>query len=110
MKPRHSAEQSTVKVNKAEKMGKRGFASVVSKVGAVSQTPTGASIEGAVISKAVPVLSKEVTPSSMSVPAMVSVKKETKKEAAVHTHVIGNDGAKVCPVDPAEKALCDACQ
>ncbi len=26
MKPRHSAEQSTIKVNKAEKMGKRGFA------------------------------------------------------------------------------------
>ena len=30
MKPRHTAEQSTVKVNKAEKMGKRGFAGVAS--------------------------------------------------------------------------------
>ena len=28
MKPRHTAEQSTTKVNKAEKIGKRGFASV----------------------------------------------------------------------------------
>lgn len=28
MKPKHSAEQSTVKVNKAESLGKRGFASV----------------------------------------------------------------------------------
>src|SRR3989338_3927351 len=28
MKPRHSAEQSTVKVNKAEAMGKRGFAAL----------------------------------------------------------------------------------
>src|SRR6185437_15749680 len=28
MKPRHTAEQSTVKVNKAEKLGKRGFAGV----------------------------------------------------------------------------------
>ena len=28
MKPRHTAEQSTVRVNKAEKMGKRGFAAV----------------------------------------------------------------------------------
>jgi ribonucleoside-diphosphate reductase alpha chain len=28
MKPRHTAEQSTVKVNKGEKMGKRGFAAV----------------------------------------------------------------------------------
>jgi len=31
MKPRHTAEQSTVRVNKAEKMGKVGFASVASK-------------------------------------------------------------------------------
>jgi hypothetical protein len=30
MKPRHTAEQSTVKVNKAEKIGKRGFAAVAS--------------------------------------------------------------------------------
>ncbi len=30
MKPRHTAEQSTTKVNKAEKMGKRGFAAVAS--------------------------------------------------------------------------------
>ena len=28
MKPRHSAEQSTVKVNKAEKIGKKGFAAI----------------------------------------------------------------------------------
>ena len=30
MKPRHTAEQSTVKVNKAEKLGKKGFAAVAS--------------------------------------------------------------------------------
>jgi len=30
MKPRHTAEQSTTKVNKAEKMGKKGFGSVAS--------------------------------------------------------------------------------
>jgi ribonucleoside-diphosphate reductase alpha chain len=29
MKPRHTAEQSTVRVNKAEQMGKRGFAAVM---------------------------------------------------------------------------------
>jgi ribonucleoside-diphosphate reductase alpha chain len=31
MKPRHSAEQSTVKVNKAEKMGKIGFAAIANQ-------------------------------------------------------------------------------
>ncbi len=34
MKPRHTAEQSTVRVNKAEKMGKVGFAAVSSTMGA----------------------------------------------------------------------------
>ena len=32
MKPRHTAEQSTVRVNKAEQMGKRGFAAVMTSV------------------------------------------------------------------------------
>jgi ribonucleoside-diphosphate reductase alpha chain len=32
MKPRHTAEQSTVRVNKAEAMGKRGFASVMNEL------------------------------------------------------------------------------
>jgi ribonucleoside-diphosphate reductase alpha chain len=32
MKPRHTAEQSTVRVNKAEKMGKRGFGVVAKEV------------------------------------------------------------------------------
>ncbi len=47
MKPRHSAEQSTVKVNKAEKMGKKGFASVASlkKDDVVVVSPTADSIE-----------------------------------------------------------------
>ena len=31
MKPRHTIEQSTVRVNKAEKLGKKGFAAVASK-------------------------------------------------------------------------------
>lgn len=34
MKPRHTAEQSTVRVNKAEKMGKRGFAGVLESAAA----------------------------------------------------------------------------
>ncbi|MEI6057381.1 MAG: ribonucleoside-diphosphate reductase subunit alpha [bacterium] len=44
MKPRHSAEQSTVKVNKAEKMGKTGFAAVA-RAFAAESTPVPAPIE-----------------------------------------------------------------
>jgi ribonucleoside-diphosphate reductase alpha chain len=40
MKPRHTAEQSTVRVNKAEQMGKRGFAAVME---AAAEAPAPAS-------------------------------------------------------------------
>ena len=49
MKPRHGAEQSTVAVNKSEKMGKTGFASVFKVSGAESRTVV------------TPVLTEEVT-------------------------------------------------
>lgn len=39
MKPRHTAEQSTVKVNKAEKMGKKGFGAVAKALGAEAVVP-----------------------------------------------------------------------
>ena len=38
MKPRHTAEQSTTKVNKAEKMGKRGFADVMGSSAVAAQS------------------------------------------------------------------------
>lgn len=40
MKPRHTAEQSTTKVNKGEKMGKRGFAAVASAMASAPLTST----------------------------------------------------------------------
>ena len=42
MKPRHTAEQSTVKVNKAEKMGKIGFAAISQ----IAQQPKAAVVTG----------------------------------------------------------------
>ncbi len=62
MKPRHTAEQSTVTVNKGTAMGKRGF-------GAIAQT--------------------------ISVTTNVMIEKEEPF---------------ICPIDPAERAQCDACQ
>jgi ribonucleoside-diphosphate reductase alpha chain len=43
MKPRHTAEQSTVRVNKAEQMGKRGFAAVM-QAAADAPAPTSDSV------------------------------------------------------------------
>lgn len=80
MEPRHTAEQSTVKVNKAVTMGKTGFGAMKAKMAATSFVP------------------EEVT--AEAVPSSTEVK--------THEPVIAkkNDG----PVDPQERFVCDSCQ
>lgn len=116
MKPRHTAEQSTVKVNKSEKLGKIGFAAVANKI-----APKGEEL----------VLQKEAIPTPMpailptvsvavdnfvKVPSAIAPKRDRIDNEQVETvsSSIGMMATKqkpnVCPVDPAERALCDACQ
>jgi ribonucleoside-diphosphate reductase alpha chain len=116
MKPRHTAEQSTVKVNKSEKLGKIGFAAVANKI-----APKGEEL----------VLQKEAIPTPMpailptvsvavdnfvKVPSAIAPKRDRIDNEQVETvsSPIGMMATKqkpnVCPVDPAERALCDACQ
>ncbi|MFT7557345.1 MAG: ribonucleoside-diphosphate reductase alpha chain [Planctomycetota bacterium] len=76
MKPRHTAEQSTVKVNKGAALGKRGFAA----------------------------LKKEPVAFDAPDPAILS---SGPKEAVIHG---ADDGANMCPVDPALLSQCDSCQ
>ena len=76
MKPRHTAEQSTVRVNKAEKLGKVGFAAAFKKetapvaFGGITKlqppllTPTPANIE--------PIVAKTGIPSSIQISAPLS--------------------------------------
>jgi ribonucleoside-diphosphate reductase alpha chain len=85
MKPRHSAEQSTVRVNKAEKLGKRGFAAV-----ARTAPPAVAVVSSPVMAESV------VSPLS---PLVVSA-------AVVSASVPVGAG----PSDPQEKFVCDSCQ
>ncbi len=94
MKPRHTAEQSTTTVNKAEALGKRGFAvlrdkpkeeSVVASEGVVSNIQTNAPIASA----------PEFTPApSMSMPQMATTPK-------LNIHVAE---------DPMDQFLCEGCQ
>lgn len=102
MKPRHTAEQSTVKVNKSEKLGKIGFAAVANKI-----TPKVEEL----------VLQKEAIPTPMQnvvLPINIAVDNFVKVPSAIapKRDRIDNEQQKpnVCPVDPAERALCDACQ
>jgi ribonucleoside-diphosphate reductase alpha chain len=52
MKPRHTAEQSTVRVNKAEQMGKRGFAAVME---AAAEAPLSESAQTITVAQAISV-------------------------------------------------------
>ena len=51
MKPRHSAEQSTIAVNKAEKLGKRGFAAAKSAHAPTLEAPVVSSFSAASFSR-----------------------------------------------------------
>ncbi len=100
MKPRHNAEQSTVKVNKSEALGRRGFAAlrmkgredaeVVESVPSI-QTPQVSQVEKAQVSTTAPILSH-----TMSQPI-----KSTEKVEALKVHL---------PDDPQDQFLCEGCQ
>jgi ribonucleoside-diphosphate reductase alpha chain len=82
MEPRHTAEQSTTKINKATTMGKTGFGAMRAKIAAA--TPE--------LVVAQEVVSQVVIPSNT----------EVKKYNVVNR---GNG-----PIDPAEANVCDSCQ
>src|SRR3989338_7478368 len=85
MKPRHSAEQSTVKVNKAEAMGKRGFAVLagLEKTSSFKKPVTE------------PIESGEAI--TVTTPEPITV--EPKKDG-LHIHIS----------DPGDSLICDSCQ
>ncbi len=87
MKPRHSAEQSTTKVNKSEALGRRGF--------------------GALLDKKNDILKAEI-------PVVLINTMEMQKEISFSSPQEENDKiekvAQTCPVDPQEKLLCESCQ
>jgi ribonucleoside-diphosphate reductase alpha chain len=180
MKPRHTAEQSTTKVNKAEKMGKKGFSMVASakndspiitesapiespivitqtervesikvptpvyeRVEVREEVKVAATIQPSMLTETFAPISIPVSaPSPVSVPThtkvtFASVAKPISEPVAQVTPIVTpkpveatlskeeimaklasnpNISApvkvkpKVCPVDPAELALCDSCQ
>ncbi len=135
MKPRHTAEQSTVRVNKAEATGRRGFGALAMKAATQVQE------EAVLITKAEPTpfmnvpvrekvavvaktpepvaevkattVAENVSVPSMSARAMAAAVTEDSDDGvlAKNTTTATVKGKPfVCPVDPAERALCDACQ
>ncbi|MDO8430690.1 MAG: ribonucleoside-diphosphate reductase subunit alpha [Candidatus Taylorbacteria bacterium] len=124
MKPRHTAEQSTVKVNKADKLGKKGFSAVASVMKEEEKImEVNMPIESTIVI-ATPVYQREemreevheaatIQPSmpltAPATPAMPS-KEEIMKKLSSNPNFQVKSKPKVCPVDPAERAQCDSCQ
>ena len=88
MKPRHSAEQSTVRVNKAEVMGKRGFA-VLSDLEYTSS------------------FKKPVTEPVESGEAVTVT---TPEPVTAEPKMIEKNGLNIHVSDPGESLACDSCQ
>jgi ribonucleoside-diphosphate reductase alpha chain len=139
MKPRHTAEQSTVRVNKAEKMGKVGFAGLA---GALSSKPASFSAPlqksldisepaPAIISSldtpaVAPITLDMVAPQAAPAPVEKVEQKQpvassyqslsslaqaiTKEPVATSKPKVIIAGNKTCPTDPADLAQCDSCQ
>ena len=95
MKPRHSAEQSTVRVNKAEAMGKRGFAALseLEKTSSFKKPVTELVESG----EALTVTAPEPVPATASggVPPLA---------------VIERNGLNIHISDPGDSLICDSCQ
>ena len=88
MKPRHTAEQSTVRVNKAEAQGRRGFAALAS----LNSSPAFAKATQE------PVESGEVAAVTVPTPTIVESEPASKKTLNIHVS------------DPGDALICDSCQ
>lgn len=120
MKPRHSAEQSTVKVNKSEMTGKKGFAAL-GTFSSPNANNTRMEFQKKVTE---PVPSGEVVtvsaPTAEKVEARVAAKTEivsnTPKAAPAATPVPASSKAEAPklnvhgPEDPQDALLCESCQ
>ncbi len=114
MKPRHSAEQSTIKVNKASSIGKRGFGALYDQLSS-SETSVLAPATPAVeipvqMPVAAPVMQTPVAEApeiSYSAPVVAAASSTVSSSAETPA---ARQMGKACPIDPMERLLCDSCQ
>lgn len=122
MKPRHTAEQSTVAVNKSAQLGKSGFASVFKKVDDVFVQSSLQNVELAPVAKeeiekAPEIINKktvsEIQIESKQIFSKVQTQLPNPHASGEHyqTKIIDGKTYRIhMPSDPQEKFLCDGCQ
>ncbi len=111
MKPRHSAEQSTVKINKANTIGKRGFGVLFNQIAPEMAQATSSTIEIPIQTpQEVPVQrplihntveSEDFSNSHASTPIL---------DQLDHNAPLKTEIGKACPIDPMERLQCESCQ
>lgn len=107
MKPRHTAEQSTVKVNKAAALGKTGFGAIKARLAAADAA------EAAAAAPAPKPVESPISPDSLSRPIAVEVPAApaTAEAAEKPKYRVHNRAAQKGPDgDPMEGMVCDSCQ
>jgi ribonucleoside-diphosphate reductase alpha chain len=127
MKPRHTAEQSSVRVNKSKKIGKKGFGSVKVEKETIESEHKVGNVENnleRLVDKVVEIskpsgkgfgaISKSASDKvdvELSEPESVIASEEVS-EIAVEDRVkkIKFSMGDACPADPRERALCDGCE
>jgi ribonucleoside-diphosphate reductase alpha chain len=95
MKPRHSAEQSTTRVNKSEAMGRRGFAALRGQKTIAEAAVIPVQEEAVVPAESV------LSPIGAEMTASNAAQITENKEKALHIHL---------PDDPNDQFLCEGCQ
>ena len=123
MKPNHTAEQSTISVNKATSIGKSGFGALFSNKTVKDEAPAvevSKIVESRVVEEEVSSLEevakesvvKENNAKIADVAQEELIKVETQKPPAPFASVSGKQGGLkiILPEDPQDALLCDGCQ
>ena len=110
MKPRHTAEQSTVHVNKAEAMGKRGFAAVMQAASGIPEDALTAAASPAAspaVTFAAAIKEPHATP---AVATFVGAPKIEVRDTAAAPVEQKRESRIMPPSDPQADLICDSCQ
>ncbi len=111
MKPRHTAEQSTVDVNKRTKLGKIGFGAVSSP--APAKEPEFQAVQPLPTPVSLPV-EQPIAATFASAPAPTPIQKEISEAEyqamMAKVTAVSRKAETAGPEDPQEKLVCDSCQ
>lgn len=108
MKPRHSAEQSTVKVNKAQTVGKRGFGVLFNQLASTTEATSSPTIEIPIQTPQEVPIARPIIQESAIVSESFSSTQPTP--TAISATDVSNQLNKACPIDPMERLQCESCQ